>query len=142
MTPDEAAHHEWLQPSSTSQYIVSKTAREQSKENNESQNSLLHKYGRNQPITPNTILPEIKTPSNRIGQRFSKEKTKVMASSASDLEIAQQQYSLHRLYQTRTNGTKYGSSHHTLNTSTTNGTSNGMAHSQSTGDVTSIFGRA
>uniref|UniRef100_A0A336MTZ5 CSON006804 protein n=1 Tax=Culicoides sonorensis TaxID=179676 RepID=A0A336MTZ5_CULSO len=118
MTPDEAAHHEWLQPSSTSQYIVSKTAREQSKENNESQNSLLHKYGRNQPITPNTILPEIKTPSNRIGQRFSKEKTK------------------------GTNGTKYGSSHHTLNTSTTNGTSNGMAHSQSTGDVTSIFGRA
>lgn len=76
MTPDEAAHHEWLQPSSTPTYIVSKTAREQSKENNESQNSLLHKYGRNQPITPNTILPEIKTPSNRIGQRFSKEKTK------------------------------------------------------------------
>ncbi|XP_063700852.1 dual specificity tyrosine-phosphorylation-regulated kinase 2 isoform X2 [Culicoides brevitarsis] len=115
MTPDEAAHHEWLQPSATPTYIVSKTAREQSKENSESQNSLLHKYGRNQPITPNTILPEIKTPSNRIGQRFSKEKTK------------------------GTNGTKYGSSHHTNGATNT---SAGMAHSQSTGDVTSIFGRA
>lgn len=89
----------------------------------------------------------------------------VMTTSTSDLEIAQHQYSLHRLYQASelnssfhfvifrikltilflkkikgTNGTKYGSSHHTTNGATN--TSNGMAHSQSTGDVTAIFGRA
>lgn len=91
----------------------------------------------------------------------------VMTTSTSDLEIAQHQYSLHRLYQASelissfhfvifrikltilfskkskikgTNGTKYGSSHHTSNGATN--TSNGMAHSQSTGDVTAIFGRA
>lgn len=86
-----------------------------------------------------------------------------MTTSTSDLEIAQQQYSLHRLYQASelikndifvilvflqfsiffmagTNGTKYGSSHHTTNGATN--TSAGMAHSQSTGDVTAIFGRA
>lgn len=59
-----------------------------------------------------------------------------MTSSASDLESAQQ-YSIHRMYHARktsnnSSGTssKFGN-HHT-----------GMSHSQSTGDVSAMFGRA
>lgn len=82
MTPDEAARHEWLQPSSSSgTFIIPKSSsRDHLKENSTidgQQNSLLQKYQRShQPITPNTILPEIKTPSNRSAQRFTKERAK------------------------------------------------------------------
>lgn len=80
MTPDEAARHEWLQPSSSSSsstYIVPKSSREHLKEISDSTNSYLQKYQRSQPITPNTVLPEIKTPSNRTtSQRFTKERAK------------------------------------------------------------------
>lgn len=69
MTPEEAAHHEWLQPSASSTYVSSK-----SKENSDNQLSFMQKLQRSQPMTPNTILPEIKTPSNR--QRYVKERVK------------------------------------------------------------------
>lgn len=66
-----------------------------------------------------------------------------MTSSTSDLEIAQQ-YSLHRLYQTRktTAGANPGSNNHATNNTKYGSTANGMSHSQSTGDVSTIFGRA
>lgn len=181
MTPEEASRHEWLQPSASSTYVSSK-----SKENNDNQLSFMQKLQRSQPMTPNTILPEIKTPSQR--QRYVKERVK-----ATDLETAQQQYSLHRLYharkttltssnnnsssntnicsssgsstnnnssnhnsnnnnnninnnnhngsssQTITSSSKYPSSHHVGHHHHHHG---GMPHSQSTGDVTAIFGRA
>jgi hypothetical protein len=41
------------------------------KENDQSQQQqILQKYQRSQPITPLTILPQIKTPSNRVSQRY------------------------------------------------------------------------
>ncbi|XP_065094447.1 dual specificity tyrosine-phosphorylation-regulated kinase 2 isoform X2 [Ochlerotatus camptorhynchus] len=182
MTPEEAARHEWLQPSASSTYVSSK-----SKENSDNQLSFMQKLQRSQPMTPNTILPEIKTPSQR--QRYVKERVK-------DLETAQQQYSQHRLYharkttlnssnnnsssstnissssgsstnnnsninnnnnnnnhngistimnqqhgssQTITSSSKYPSSHHVGHHQHHHG---GMPHSQSTGDVSAIFGRA
>lgn len=80
MTPEEAVHHEWLQPSSSSStfIITSSTSasslmkhnRDQLKENDQSQQQLIQKYQRSQPITPLTILPQIKTPSNRVTQRY------------------------------------------------------------------------
>lgn len=176
MTPEEAARHEWLQPSASSTYVSSK-----SKENSDNQLSFMQKLQRSQPMTPNTILPEIKTPNNR--QRYVKERVK-------DLETAQQQYSLHRLYharkttlnssnnnsgsstnissssgsssynnnnnnngsssimtqqqhgssQTITSSSKYPSSHHVGGHHHHH--HGGMPHSQSTGDVSAIFGRA
>lgn len=69
MTPEEAARHEWLQPSASSTYVSSK-----SKENSDNQLSFMQKLQRSQPMTPNTILPEIKTPNNR--QRYVKERVK------------------------------------------------------------------
>lgn len=76
MTPDEAAHHEWLQPSSSSStFILSSSTSasslikhsrsEQLKENEQSQQQIMSKYQRSQPITPVTILPQIKTPNNQ-----------------------------------------------------------------------------
>lgn len=74
MTPEEAVHHEWLQSSSSSStFIITsstsssaliKQAREQLKENDQTQQQKL--YQRSQPIAPLTILPQIKTPSNRV----------------------------------------------------------------------------
>jgi hypothetical protein len=74
MTPDEAVHHEWLQPSSSSStFILSSSTSasslikhsrsDQLKENEQ----ILSKYQRSQqqPITPVTILPQIKTPNNQ-----------------------------------------------------------------------------
>lgn len=80
MSPEEAARHEWLQPSSST-FIMSKSStRDHLKENTSDsiQNGFLQKYQRSQPLTPNTILPEIKTPSNRstITNRFTKERAK------------------------------------------------------------------
>lgn len=176
MTPEEAARHEWLQPSASCTYVSSK-----SKENNDNQLSFMQKLQRSQPMTPNAILPEIKTPNNR--QRYVKERVK-------DLETAQQQYSLHRLYHARkttlnssnnnsgssTNiSSSSGSSSYNNNNNNNNGSNSimnqqhgssqtitssskypsshhvgghhhhhhgGMPHSQSTGDVSAIFGRA
>lgn len=76
MTPDEAAHHEWLQPSSSSStFILSSSTSasslikhsrsDQLKENEQSQQQIMSKYQRSQPITPVTILPQIKTPNNQ-----------------------------------------------------------------------------
>jgi len=77
MTPDEAIHHEWLQPSSSSSsFVLSSSAsatslvkhnrsNDQLKENDLSQQqSIVQKFQRSQPITPLTILPQIKTPSS------------------------------------------------------------------------------
>ncbi|XP_061513462.1 dual specificity tyrosine-phosphorylation-regulated kinase 4 isoform X5 [Anopheles gambiae] len=70
MTPEQAARHEWLQVSASKAYFGSK-----SKESSDTQLNFLHKQQRSQPMTPNTILPEIKTPSNRT-LRFTKERVK------------------------------------------------------------------
>lgn len=86
MTPDEAAHHEWLQPSSSNTFIITssssssilKQSRDQLKENADlQQQQFLQKYQRSQPITPLTALPQIKTPSNRVSQRYTKESSRV-----------------------------------------------------------------
>lgn len=75
MTPEQAARHEWLQVSASKAYFGSK-----SKESSDTQLNFLHKQQRSQPMTPNTILPEIKTPSNRT-LRFTKERVKGNASN-------------------------------------------------------------
>lgn len=55
-----------------------KHSREQLKENaDQQQQTLMQKYQRSQPITPLTILPQIKTPSNRVSQRYTKESSRV-----------------------------------------------------------------
>lgn len=59
-----------------------------------------------------------------------------MTSSASDLESAQQ-YSLHRIYHAKKLTTNSGTAPSKLGTHHT-----GMSHSQSTGDVSAMFGRA
>lgn len=79
MTPEEAIHHEWLQPSSSSSTFVLSSStsatslvkhnrsNDQLKENDQSQQqSVAQKFQRSQPITPLTILPQIKTPSSNI----------------------------------------------------------------------------
>lgn len=77
MTPEEAIHHEWLQPSSSSSTFVLSSSTsatsllkhnrsDQLKENDQSQ--IVQKFQRSQPITPLTILPQIKTPSNHRNQ--------------------------------------------------------------------------
>lgn len=71
MTPEEAVHHEWLQPnSSSSTFIITSHARDQLKENDQNQPQMIQKYQRSQPTAPLTILPHIKTPSNRVSQRY------------------------------------------------------------------------
>lgn len=87
MTPEEAVHHEWLQPSSSSStFIITsstsasslmKHSRDQLKENDSNQQQMMQKYQRSQPITPLTILPQIKTPSNRISQRYNNSSTTI-----------------------------------------------------------------
>lgn len=77
MTPDEASHHEWLQPSNaSSSFVLSSSTsatsllkhnrNDQLKENDQSQ--IVQKFQRSQPITPLTILPQIKTPSSHRNQ--------------------------------------------------------------------------
>ncbi|XP_053672445.1 dual specificity tyrosine-phosphorylation-regulated kinase 2 [Anopheles nili] len=118
MTPEQAARHEWLQMSASKAYFGSK-----SKESSDTQLNFLHKQQRSQPMTPNTILPEIKTPSNRT-LRFTKERVK-----ATDLETAQQQSSLHRLTNVRkvtaTGLTSIGA---TTTTTNSNNNNNGLGH--------------
>ena len=85
MTPEEAVHHDWLQPgnssstfiitSSTSASSLMKHSRDPLKENDQTQQQLMQKYQRSQPITPLTILPQIKTPSNRVSQRYNNTNT-------------------------------------------------------------------
>jgi hypothetical protein len=195
MTPEEAVHHEWLQPSSSSStfIITSSTSasslmkhnRDQLKENDQSQQQLMQKYQRSQPITPLTILPQIKTPSSRVTQRYgnttingTKDSSRVkgekfylesfsvdeivdfavMASSASELDTAQQkQYQMYqqqniRKLSTTNNGNNNNNTmqHSTISNTSSSSSSSltggsgkyGMSHSQSTGDVSAIFGRA
>jgi hypothetical protein len=93
MTPEEAIHHEWLQPSSSSStFMLSSSTSATSlmkhnrssdvhKENDQSQ--IVQKYQRSQPITPLTILPQIKTPSNH---RNNQVKTSVVAKDGSRIK--------------------------------------------------------
>lgn len=69
-----------------------KHSRDQLKENDSNQQQMMQKYQRSQPITPLTILPQIKTPSNRVSQRYTnnsssingtKDSTRVKGKSAS-----------------------------------------------------------
>lgn len=93
MTPEEAVHHEWLQPSSSSStFIITsstsasslmKHSRDQLKENDSNQQQIIQKYQRSQPITPLTILPQIKTPSNRISQRYNNNSNTINATKES-----------------------------------------------------------
>jgi hypothetical protein len=201
MTPEEAVHHEWLQPSSSSStFIITsstsasslmKHSRDQLKENDQSQQQILQKYQRSQPITPLTILPQIKTPSNRVSQRYNNSNTingtkdssrvkgekraiahrriessryrflSVLAASASELDVVQQQkqyqiYQQQNIRKLSTNITSNNNNNNnTMQHSTISNTSSsssssltggsgkyGMSHSQSTGDVSAIFGRA
>ncbi|GAB0100122.1 Dual specificity tyrosine-phosphorylation-regulated kinase [Sergentomyia squamirostris] len=164
MTPEEATRHEWLQPSGSSSYNHNKMMNHDQHQN--SQESADNSISDNQPTsvviqtiqtatqqlpkyqqkvppqTPNTILPEIRAPSTRVVQKSLRERSKGLTSSTSDLEsiaattAAQPhgQHSLHRLYHARK----------TIASATQNGAKyNGaMSHSQSTGDVTAMFGRA
>lgn len=171
MTPDEAVRHDWLQPSPQTSYSHSKSMRE-GQENAENQmispKAQHQKYQRSQHLTPNTVLPDIKTPSSKYNQKTHKEKTKSnfissfiriicqliepacnvhlnlqltgLALSANDLESAQQ-YSIHRLYPSRKLSTTSTIGGAAVNIKFANQPS-GMSHSQSTGDVTSMFGRA
>lgn len=83
MTPDEACRHEWLQPNSTSTtFIITSTStssltkhsRDQVKENDHDYAPILQKLQRSQPITPLTILPQIKTPSNHASHNYNNTK--------------------------------------------------------------------
>lgn len=204
MTPEEAVHHEWLQPSSSSStFIITsstsasslmKHSRDQLKENDSNQQQMIQKYQRSQPITPLTILPQIKTPSNRISQRYTsnisstvngtKESSRakgkkatidlsndfsletqlfsVLTSSASELDSAQQQqqkqyqmYQQHNIRKLSTTMNNNNNNNNAMQHSTISNTSSsssssltggsgkyGVSHSQSTGDVSAIFGRA
>ncbi|XP_059617557.1 dual specificity tyrosine-phosphorylation-regulated kinase 2 isoform X2 [Phlebotomus argentipes] len=153
MTPEEAARHEWLQPSGSSSYNHSKAMnREQHSQDTDTsvsdnqptavvtQTFQQPKYQRTLPQTPNTTLPEIKTSSTRNVPKTLRERSKGLTSSTSDLDSATAatqahgQYSLHRLYHARKSTTNA-----TQGSAKYNG---GMSHSQSTGDVTAMFGRA
>lgn len=180
MTPEEAAKHEWLQPSGSSSYNHSKAmnreAQQQSQEVDTSvsdnqptavvaQTFQQPKYQRTLPQTPNnTTLPEIKTPSMKGALKTQRERFKGrellrcvllnppnagdssagLTSSTTDLDsvasAAQAHgqahgpaYSLHRLYNARKS---------TTNATQSSAKYSGMSHSQSTGDVTAMFGRA
>ncbi|XP_037047096.1 dual specificity tyrosine-phosphorylation-regulated kinase 2 isoform X1 [Bradysia coprophila] len=144
MTPDEAVTHEWLQPSSNSSYNSSKSHRERQERQENAENHLTspksQKFQRAQHSTPNqTVLPEIKTPS-KYTQKVYKERTKGLTLSANDLESAQHYTTLQRLYPTRKSSNT--SSHAAAVNIKFANHSSGMTHSQSTGDVTSMFGRA
>lgn len=168
-----------------------KHSRDQLKENDQNQQQLIQKYQRSQPITPLTILPQIKTPSNRVSQLYSNTNTisgtkdsnrvkgerratgsdefdinlwilSVLASSATELEAAQQQQKQYQIYQQQnirklstTINNNNNINNNTMQHSTISNTSSssssslnggsgkyGMSHSQSTGDVSAIFGRA
>lgn len=202
MNPEEAVHHEWLQPSSSSStFIITsstsasslmKHCREQLKENESNQQQTMQKYQRSQPITPLTILPQIKTPSNRVSQRYSGSNTtnnitkdnsrikgemaiidrqwswfkknsfSVLAPSTTELDEAQQQQKLYQMHQQQntrklsttinnTNNNNNNTMQHSTISNTSSSSSSsltggsgkyGMSHSQSTGDVSAIFGRA
>lgn len=176
MTPEEAVHHEWLLPSSsTSTFVITTSSsassliqkhnREQLKENGDHQHQLMQKYQRSQPITPLTILPQIKTPSNR-----NKESIKIKNTSSGDFDVIQRKQQQYQIYQQQqqlvkklstsissnnnhnnSNNLNNNATMHSSNTSSNSSSSsltasaNGkynMAHSQSTGDVSTIFGRA
>ncbi|CAG9798917.1 unnamed protein product [Chironomus riparius] len=181
MTPDEAIHHEWLQPSSSSSTFVltSSTSatslvkhnrsNDQLKENDHQsqQQQILQKFQRSQPITPLTILPQIKTPSsNHRNQRNNATTTssitndskdgnriKVLGTSTTELDVTtQKQCQYYQPPQFRKISTTINN--HAMQYSTISNTSSsssssinssgkyGMSHSQSTGDVSAIYGKA
>ena len=97
MTPDEAIHHEWLQPSSSSSSFVLSSStsatslvkhnrsNDQLKENDQSQQQqILQKFQRSQPITPLTILPQIKTPSSTHNRNLRNNVTTTSSSITND----------------------------------------------------------
>lgn len=76
MTPEEAVRHEWLQPSASSSYMHAKAMRDRLQQENIDHLSS-QKYQRSHPLTPNTILPEIKGSSTtRSSQKTSRERAK------------------------------------------------------------------
>uniref|UniRef100_A0A1L8DKI9 dual-specificity kinase n=1 Tax=Nyssomyia neivai TaxID=330878 RepID=A0A1L8DKI9_9DIPT len=147
MTPEEAARHEWLVPSSgPSLFNHSKIMnRDQSQDtdNSASDNAPATlqqpKQQRTLLQTPNMTLPELKTPSARNAPKTAGDRPKGLTSSTSNLDSVASlaphgQYSLHRSYHVRksTTNVTQGSAKYT----------SGMSHSQSTGDVAAMFGRA
>ncbi|KAG5676013.1 hypothetical protein PVAND_005868 [Polypedilum vanderplanki] len=169
MTPEEAIHHEWLQPSSSSSFVLSSSTSassllkhnrsDQLKENDQSQ--IVQKFQRSQPITPLTILPQIKTPSNHRNQiktTVAKDGNRIkVLGTSTELEVSsqkqcsyyqqQQQPHLRKLATTINNNAMQ---HSTISNTSSSSSSSinssskyGMSHSQSTGDVTAaIFGKA
>lgn len=198
MTPDEAVHHEWLQPSSSSSTfilssstsassLVKHSRSDQLKENEKSQQQIMSKYQRSQPITPVTILPQIKTPNNHQQQRNQpqqrngmtngiskdanrikselKKKTKKMndniffavLGSTNDLDSQKCQYyqqsqiNIRKLSTTINNNNNNNAMQNSTLSNTSSSSSSSinssskygnMPHSQSTNDVSAIFGRA
>lgn len=174
MTPEEAIHHEWLQPSSSSSTFVLSSSTsatslikhnrsDQLKENDQSQ--IVQKFQRSQPITPLTILPQIKTPlnhRNQIKTTVTKDgsRIKVLGTSTTELEMStqkpcnyyqpqqQQQPHIRKLSTTiNNNAMQHSTISNTSSSSSSSINSSGkygsMSHSQSTGDVSAaIFGKA
>lgn len=123
MTPEEAVRHEFLQPSGNTSYNHTKSMRPENAENQHvSPKSSAPKYGRPPHLTPNSVLPDIKSATiNKYTTKSYKERTKSkelwsqnnilqangltirsiiflgLALSANDLE-AVQHYSINRLY--------------------------------------------
>lgn len=195
MTPDEAVHHEWLQPSSASStFILSSSTSasslikhsrsDQLKENEQ----ILSKYQRSQqqPITPVTILPQIKTPNNQqrnqpqqqqqrngLAKDGSRIKSKLstpvneldeinsfpfsVLGSTNDLDSQKCQYyqqsqiNIRKLSTTINNNNNNNPMQNSTLSNTSSSSSSSinssskygnMPHSQSTNDVSAIFGRA
>ncbi|KAL5280197.1 DYRK4 family protein [Megaselia abdita] len=204
MTPDEAAHHEWLQPSSSSSYNLSKVRERQ--ENLESLHispkthsqkcsqrlstatvampSLPTHHHSSQHLSTSSsnntiaILPDIKS-NNKYGSMHKIVRSKItntgLTASVTDLDAAQHQYSLHRMYHHshshhgnmhtsatansrklmtqsgtivaangggRSAGVAGATSNSNSNSTININNNNNVTHSQSTGDVSTIFGRA
>lgn len=93
MTPEEAARHEWLQPSANASYNHTKAMRERQQENSENQliSPKTQKFQRAQRLTPlsNTVLPEIKTPNKFNNQKIYKERTKGIKHSSTSTFLYQ-----------------------------------------------------
>lgn len=204
MTPDEAAHHEWLQPSSSSSYYLSKVKELQenldslhiSPKTHSSQKcsqrmstatvaqmpSLPSHHHSSQHLSTSSsnntiaILPDIKSSKygcSKYGIVRSKITNTGLTASVTDLDSAQHQYSLHRMYHhshshhgsmhtsatansrklmtqsgtivangSSSSGKSAGVKGQSTSSSTNNINNNNVTHSQSTGDVSTIFGRA
>lgn len=78
MTPEEAVRHEFLQPSGNTSYNHTKSMRPENAENHlVSPKSSAPKYGRPPHLTPNSVLPDIKSATiNKYTTKSYKERTK------------------------------------------------------------------